>query len=57
MKKLHDVLFDEYKRMYVDEEPHTLLTGDEEADKSAFFEKGKLGRSSLRLGIMTPYAV
>ncbi|MBR0414637.1 MAG: hypothetical protein IJI67_06175 [Clostridia bacterium] len=42
MKKLHDVLFDEYKRMYVDEEPHTLLTGDEEADKSAFFEKGKL---------------
>lgn len=42
MKKLYDVLFEEYKRIFVDEEPHTLLTGDEEADKSAFFEKGKL---------------
>ena len=41
MKKFHDIIFNEYQRAYIDT-PRPVLTGDEDADRFAFLEKGKL---------------
>lgn len=42
MKKIHDIIFKEYQRAYIDTTPRPVPTGDEDADRFAFLEKGKL---------------
>jgi len=42
MKKFHDIIFNEYQRAYIDTTPRPVPTGDEDADRFAFLEKGKL---------------
>ena len=42
MKKFHDIIFNEYQRAYIDITPRPVPTGDEDADRFAFLEKGKL---------------